>query len=367
MSKSLTVVLVMIYRDDYYGDARQSYGGNSPNRSHMLFVGYVIDNSISFDYQDSIMEFEVSSPTGRMKLADSSSMEIDSVLVPTNWYQIPYLNGKKALYHYLRWHTTVLNCCDIRWIADDRPLRYVQGEISSMYDLVHKMLDKYILSEFVSDRQGLLWVENHPKSVNDKETHYAEVLTVDRQDWSGEITFDEIYPKKLSYLEAGGLAYGGITGSIVNDIMLTGSFTTVLSGAPGNNLRDYFGRAEVIQGYYINSQTENNVLVGDMFAHLNATFPAVNIDMSGWYAAMDIAPEEIVKLTLNQGDTRRGLIWNQKPFLIRELSIEHKSNMLKPSLSLHEVTTGVPGETVPVLPPPSYNTPYGPTLTSLQP
>lgn len=348
--------LIMFYKDDWYGSTQQNIGGGS--RPHILFVGYVIENSISFDYQDSTLEFEIVSPTGRMKLTDSSSMEIDSVITPTNWYQIPYLNGKKALYHYLKWHTTVLNCCDIRWIADDRPLRYAQGEITSIYDLTQKMLNKYLLCEIVSDRQGILWVENHPMSVHDQTTKYNKVLDITKQDWMGSVSFDETLSPKLNYLEMGGLVYNGITGSIVDDVALTGSYTTVLSGAPGNNLRDYYGKPDLIQGYYISSQDENNQLAGDVFAYRNAKFPSVNVDMSGWYSNLDIAPQEIVTLTLNQADSRRGYIWNQKKFLIREVSINHKApHVLLPSLNLYEVTQGVAGETIPVIPPATVNTP----------
>ena len=350
--------LVMLYSQTTYGNTEANYGHAEHHRENMLFVGYIIDNSVTYDYRTSSIEFEVASSTGRMKLTDSSSMEIDSVLTSVNWYQIPYLNGKRALYHYLNWHTTVLNCCDVQWSLTDKPLRYVQGEISSIYDLVYKMMSKYLLGEVVADRIGTIWIENHPMSIHDQGSQYETTCEITRQDWKGEVVFDEILTAPINYLEAGGLVYGGITGSIVNDIALTGSYTTVLSGAPGNNLREYFGKPDLIQGYYIGSQDENNVLVGDIFAYKASKYPSVNCALSGWYAGFDISPQQITLLTLNQSDTQRGIVWASKKFLLREMSIDHPNNAsLFPELNLHECTEGITGETVPVLAPPIVNTP----------
>jgi len=41
--------LVVIFSDDYYGSTKQSIGRNSVNRSNIVFVGYVMDGSISYN------------------------------------------------------------------------------------------------------------------------------------------------------------------------------------------------------------------------------------------------------------------------------------------------------------------------------
>lgn len=346
--------LVIITSEDWYGSTKQSIGGNGVNRQKTLFVGYVIDNSINYDYINSLTEFHVVSPTGRMKLMDNSSMEIDSVVNPVNWYQIPNLNGKKMMYHYLKWHSTALNCCDARWLASDVNMYSVQGEVSNLYDICANLMKKYLVGEMVSDRQGTLWFERHPMGVHEATGTYNTIIGIDRQDWMNEIAFDESFLNQTSYLEMGGLVYSG---------PVTGTWQDVLSGAPGDNLKGSFGKSELIQGHYVVSQGENNQLSGDVLAYKNTLFPAVNIDLAGWYSIFDIAPQEILNLTLNRLDTHRGLTWDQKAFLIRDMSIDHKASThaLLPKITVHEVTQGLQGDTVPIVVPPVTTLPgFGP-------
>jgi hypothetical protein len=352
--------LVIITSDDWYGTTKQSIGGNAANRQNILFVGYVVDNSINYDYINSTAEFHVVSPTGRMRLMDNSSMEIDSVVTPTNWYQIPYLTGKKMMYHYLKWHSTALNCCDARWLAADADMYSVQGEVSNLYDICANLMKKYMIGEMVSDRQGTLWFERHPMAVHESTGTYNTILDIDRQDWMNEITFEESFLNQTSYLEMGGLYYSG---------PVTGTWQDVLSGAPGDNLKGSFGKSELIQGHYVHNQGENNQLAGDVLAYKNTTFPAVNIELAGWYSIFDIAPQEILNMTVNLKDTHRGIAWDKKPFLIREMSIDHKTstNMLLPKLVVHEVTQGLTGESVPIVVAPVPTLPPLPVLPPFNP
>lgn len=344
--------LCIIYQDCYYGSTKQDIGGNAPGRQKVLFVGYILDNSIKYDWKSSKMEFAISSPTGRMKLLEGLSVSMDNVAsAPTAWQQVKNLTGKKALYYYLKWHTTVLNCCDVHWeITPDPEIPSWDSEISSVYDIVQKFADIYYLGEAVSDRQGAIWIEKHPKSIHAITGTFNTVLDIDRQDWMGEIDITEQLNSPVSYLEMHGLSYAGIVSGTVGDY---------LSGAPYINKRNPFGTADFIQGYVVGNQTENNQIVGDVFAHKNARFPSVNISLAGWYSLFDIAPEECVTLTTVQQDTARGIIWNRKSFLLREMSIERdaQNKILLPTINLYETTQGTSGATVPIptpVQPPTY-------------
>lgn len=344
--------LCIIYQDNWYGSTKQSIGGNAPNRQNILFVGYIVDNSISYNFRDGKMEFTVSSPTGRMKLLEGLSTSMDNVkTAPVAWQQVKNLTGKKALYYYLRWHTTVLNCVDVHWMIDPDPeVPSWDSEISSIYDIAQKFSDVYYLGEVVSDRHGGIWVEKHPKSVHAVTGSFRTAIDLDRQDWVGDIDITEQLSNPISYLEMHGLGYAGVA---------TGTVSDYLSAAPYVNKRNPFGRADFIQGYVVSSQEENNQIVGDVFAYENARFPTVDIGLAGWYSLFDIAPEECVNLSTVREDTPRGIVWSRKPFIVREMSLEWdaKSRVLLPTISLHEATQGTAGGTVPIptpVEPPTY-------------
>ena len=88
---------------------------------------------------------------------------------------------------------------------------------------------------------------------------------------------------------------------------------------------------------------------------MNARFPEVSLDLVGNYRHIDIAPQEIVTLTLLAGDTFRGLTWEQKAFTPVSMNWEfsEEENQLLPSVTLREVTQGNAGQTIaiPVTPP----------------
>ena len=70
--------LIVIFADDTYGTTKQSIGGNSSNRQTIFFVGYILDGSISYNYEDSSVEFDIGSPTEVMKLSEGFVVSVKS-------------------------------------------------------------------------------------------------------------------------------------------------------------------------------------------------------------------------------------------------------------------------------------------------
>jgi len=92
-----------------------------------------------------------------------------------------------------------------------------------------------------------------------------------------------------------------------------------------------------------------------VWENMNATFPEVNLNLTGNYRNIDIAPQEIITMTLQASDTFRGHTWTGKAFTPRSISWNYdaeKSTFL-PNISLHEITQGNAGQTIdiPVTPP----------------
>jgi len=348
--------LVVIFADDWYGGTKQSIGGNALGRSTIVYVGYILDGSITYNYSTSSIEFELGSPTEIMKLAegfavavnsstDPSGQAISDENIPSGWVLVLNMDCERAMYHYLRWHSTVLYTTDFQFLGTDQNIEYFDADRESLYSAIDKLMRGTLQGNLVSDRQGKLWAEISVAATNGASGSFPSSLEIQKQDWMGVPTIDEALVNELSYLELGGIAFDFSAGS-----------TAYLSGAPGT-APAYRGRVERLQGHALTNQAQLNTLCGNLFAYRNAKYPSVMINLVGNYRNLDIAPQELVSLSIESTENPRGIIWNGKPFHITEIRwvYDAREGFMHPSIILHEVTQGSAGTTIaiPALPPSS--------------
>jgi len=116
--------VVVLFADSYYGSTHQNIGGNYPNGSDIFWVGYVNKNTIQYDYQHSEMTFDAVSITQMMKNQSGFSVSVESKPNPAYWYELLDIDGRRALYHYLRWHTTAMQMADFQFLGNDYKLQF---------------------------------------------------------------------------------------------------------------------------------------------------------------------------------------------------------------------------------------------------
>lgn len=356
--------LVVIFADDTYGSTKQSIGGNAINRSSIFFVGYILDGSISYNYEDSSMEFDVGSPTEIMKLSEGFGVAVNSSTdptaqdaadddIPSAWALLKNMNCERALYHYLRWHSTALQLCDFQFNGSDRYIEYFDADRESLYDAVNNLMRGTLYGEVVCDRQGKIYAEVATAAYN-LASFTGSVINITKQDWIGNPSIEEIYNDKVSYLEMGGIQFDPSTPADPVKKPYSGSSLALLACAPGTS-PSYRGSVQKIEGMGLLSQGQLNQICGNIFAYLNSKFAHVEFNLSGNYRNIDIAPIEIVGVTVEASDTPRGIVWNNKAFHPTGMSwtYDPKKGTLLPTLTLHEATSGFDATAIviPAIPP----------------
>ena len=344
--------LVVIHAEDWYTKAtKQSIGGNALNRSNTFFSGYILNGTIQYNYQDGYIEFEVVSPTEVMKSMEGFAIDVTSSTdpagqsatdpnFPSGWVLLLDMDCRRAIYHYLRWHSTVLYCTDfdVNYFGTDLAIEHFTSDRNSIYDAINTLMQSTLVGEVVSDRQGRIFAEVTAQATNNASGSFATSMEIEKRHWIGTPIIDERQTKDISFIEMGGIKYDGPT---------AGTFNAFLSCAPGNEpgLR---GKMEQIQGLALSSQAQLNTLVGNVFAYRNSRYPNINYRLTGNYRNLDIAPQQLVSLTINQTDTTRGITFAKKPFTIRNMNWEHdgKDELLLPSMAVAEVTQGFDGDTI---------------------
>lgn len=328
---------VVIFSDDWYGNTNISLGGNSINGQKIFFSGIVIRNTIRFDYQTSSVEFEVGNISEVMKNTETFAISLEETLIPAKWFQMQGTNGKKAIYHYLRWHSTVLSLADFEFIGNDQNIQYFDTDRESLFDAVDNFLRNTFLGKLTSDRQGKLFAETGVETYTTPTGSFSNVMSITRADWMGEPLIQEPLSDIVSFIEAGGVAYSGSA---------TGTFGAFLSQAPGATPNGR-GKPDNITGLAISGQSQLNRIAGNLFASRNPKYPEIEMPLTSSFRNLDISPITPIGVDIISTDTARG-IEIHAPYIVEGMDWTYstKDKSLLPRITLKALVNGQDGETI---------------------
>lgn len=338
--------LVVIFADDWYGGTKGSLGGNGQNNSKIVFVGYILKDSIQFNWKAGYAEFQAGSVTEVMKQTEGFSVSCESKVTASTWFELSEMTVKKALYHYLRWHSTVLNIADFQYTGDDRYVQYFDADRSSLYDAIQSFVSEGLIGEVVADRQGKIWAEISPEGYENPITSIANGMTVHKHDWVNDPNVSKRRVEDVSFVEMGGIVYDGAQ---------TNTYQALLSDAPSLTPL-YRGKSESPrQGLILLSQAQLNQLSGNYLAARNSPIEDVTLSMAGNYRNLDIAPQEKTYLLITPQDNAIGTNTTGLPFRLTSMNWLYNSEQesFYPDVSFEQIVTGTAGQTliIPAEPP----------------
>lgn len=327
--------LVVIFADDVYGSTQQSIGGQYVNRENIVFVGYVMDGTVDIDPTTSIVSFDVVNLALKMDVSEVFSVSVTSSTAPTTWYQLKNMTVDLAVYHYLRWHTTVYEIADVNRNGDTLYVQFADFSREPMRSALNSFLSTSLFATFSVDRQGQIWTEKDLDIVEVADRTVDSTFTLTRHDWRGklDITIRRIPPS--SYVELGGINY---TGPTVN------TFSALISSAPGTAPK-YTGRTSILNGLVLATQSKTNQLAGNVLAKLNNKYPEIRVLLAGNYRNFDIVPQQRLHLSLTAADNYAGIVWSNKKAIPRSVSFQYnrKEKTLLTDLVLAIETDGTTG------------------------
>lgn len=328
--------VVVIFSENWYGDEKISFGPNPPE---IVFTGYILDDSISINYNESKVEFDAGSASAIMKQAEGFSCSVESKSAPSTWLELLDMDIRRAVYHYLRWHTTVLNTTDVQFLGTDQKIQFFDADRGSLYDAIDSLIRSALVGEVVADKTSKLWLEVSAYAQPNATGTFIPIMTTEKRDWIHSPNIDESLAAKTSFIEMGGIAYSGST---------TGTFSALLSNAPGT-APSYRGSVERTQGLALYDQAQLDRLAGNVLAYRNARFPIIDMEMAGNYSNLDIAPQEAVQIDILPEDNMRGQRING-PYVPSSIRWTWNPNtgLLHPNVSFDVITAGDAGSAIPI-------------------
>lgn len=336
--------IVVVYADEWYGDTKTNIGGNSYGNENIFFVGYILKGSIQWDYSKSSVTFQVASVTEIMKGVNGFAITLEDEQVATQWYQMPNLNNKKAIWHYLKFHSTVLLTTDLQYKGADRLVQFFDSNRESIFDGVNSFVKSALMGDFTADRQGKLWVETSMEASHNNFTRYPPEYAFKSRDFIDEPSIEEQPIPTTSYIEMGGIVYGGGQSK---------TSKALLSAAPGITPGNR-GKVDSPNGLSLDSQKQLNQMSGDVYAYRNAPLPTISGRLRGAYKFLDVAPLEGQNITISANETVKNISVSGSYFA-QELAWDYNAQeqLLLCNATFRQITQGVPGDTVviPAIPP----------------
>jgi hypothetical protein len=350
ISQVVDGALVVLFTDDWEGGVAGKVAAGSENRSSILFVGYIEDDSIRVLPDRSTVDFRVAGLCEYSKRLSTYSATLESVADAASWNEMNDMTVDMGVVGYLQWQSTLLEIADFHRTGDAQPVNYLDFGRGDLYEAYNGLYNSALLASVVSDRQGAMWAEKEASILptgTARNTALGTGFSMSRQDWRSELAITRRPRTDLAYLELGGIAFAGPG-------VTTGVNVPYLAGAPGE-VSDYFGTVERTTGLVLTDQTDLNSLVGLAWARANALFPEVTIRIAADYRFIDIAPQMRLLLNMTAEDNYRGSVWTNKPFVPYAMTYESKpeEQTILPEVRVREETAGGPGTTItiPVEPP----------------
>lgn len=329
--------LVIYYEKEVYGTAQGSLAGFS-GREHVKFVGWVTQNGVSINPETSDVSISCVGPLGAAARIASFNGKIDDSDSPSDWYEIKNLTLFKLVYYLIKWHSTILDVCDLEepdW-ADSTPYyRFTVGEGTLASGL--NTIANWYNAALTCDRQGTMYIRRDQVMMSDSDrTGVATIVTLEDHDWDNVSVIERNW-KQVYWTRASGL------------LASRTDVTPYLSIAPGRS-PGQGAISDPLNNQLVSGQTELNVRSGRHYGRRNSKYE--NITIAVWPGGLiaDPALREYIAFDLDAGSNRRGIAFSSTKFILHEVRYQFDpgTGTGMESWVMEMETSGEPGETLPI-------------------
>jgi len=319
---------VVLFSEEWFGgEARTLKVGHAGvhKRDNIKMVGYASDTSLTYE-SGKIRSAKMSIQGLQKYLQGKTNFPVYVTQIEEyapSWSRFDDgLTVRKALYHLVRWHWTLLRFADFL-IPDDHN-NYFPGQSWAEGSLASQ-LDSFcpdIQAQWAVDKTGALVVFSWP--------NYLPV-SGDGAGWRTRLYNDVSFTEAdFSSLEVEHRIRDQVARVRVEGVFATKTnYWTSVDMAPGD-IRNTAGGTKTVKnqvlgtGGFVGSQGEE--LARMVYAEESRRYERILLKMCGNYSFLDIVPgANYFKLTAKPA-TLRGLSWNAKPFWVEKvsLSFEHE-------------------------------------------
>jgi len=299
---------VVIFCEAYWGGTQSDVGYGWVGRENIMFVGYIVEDSVTKDPETSVVTFDVISIVELMKQITCWGASLKDDVTPIAWHEIKDMNLNLEAFHVFTEHTTIDKIADIYLhlyyddVYGESPtevtMKYTDLGEGSVYDQVKTQIGEAGRALLLNNKYGQIYLEPNAQLALSTNMPTDIMWTLDHDDWRDKLDLgpelDGTY--QCCQVDFIGFYYSG------NDPLPWGSL------APGRQWPT--GSVQKVTGVRVNNQTDADKYSGVFEQNYNNEFSNVATGMAGFYPVLDIAPQRYLAITLAATDTLRGLVWS---------------------------------------------------------
>lgn len=317
---------VVLCAKDYYGSECVSLG-YVEGRENIVASGWIAGETIHWSPEQGSVTFQVRGPQYWFGQVPAFPVGLEHVnSSPVAWTQYQNLTVDAVLWHLLMWRTTAPICIDCRVKADTRLAVSLEAPASNLWEQMKVLAQQSILANIYCNRYGQLFEEIESQYSDDRST-IVEVMDLEKTDLIRDVDFERIVVNPVSRVDLSGVAFDGTTPAAYCAL------------SPGN-VFGRFGAVQVQDRLLLSGQAQAVTLAGLLLGHLNNEYPRLPLKLAENNRFLDIAPAMYIRLTLDAGDTIRGISFTLKRFIPRRITyvFNAKTGMLMPEIEFEAET-----------------------------
>lgn len=333
-----------------------------------IMAGYMTRAVADTDLDSGLqrVDFTVETPEAMLQRFNFS-VSLESVEdTPDTWYEYEeWLTIGRSIHHLWKHHSTIFEVADVIGLMDNTdPRAYAEFEAGDLYSMADGFAsDRGIRAHVVSDKGGRLHLTYDLQLLTDEErAQYKKVMDITTADRRGNIGIDSRIINEYAFVKTSGFSWDRSfrtdeSGNRVPDA------EPLCASAPGSIPDDEGSSVYVKDRQTFRDQDHCNDIAGRVFAKQNATYPNVPVAFYGNYmGALDIAYPLWYTMSLQAGDTARGIVWTGKKLACRTIAIQYDGDqgtaLIQANFEAEEpAITGVPAFCMDVQP-----DPWGPPI-----
>lgn len=290
---------VILHAKDNFGTTQTSLGYVAGSEN-VIAIGWIDQESIQQQREDlpGVITFTVEGPhywLNRMAMFPTGIKDRNSH--PTKWTRFFGLTAKAIAWHLLHWRTTATRCIDVYPANNEwRGSRFDAPGSQTIWQQLTTILENSVIAKPCCDRYARLFmqIEQNLLSVTDR-TAIPSVMTLTKNDWTNEVTFDRRIVNDAAYVDLSGVSWNGT------------SPTAFFSLSPGHVFRHY-GNVEVRERLVLYDQPTTTTLCGAYWGWKNNPYPRLAFNLAMNNRLIDLAPYQYLTVNFAAGDTPRGFV-----------------------------------------------------------
>ena len=255
----------IVWAENWYGDTKKNIT-YLPDESNTIINGYVRRDQFNQDLENDAptASFEITTIQGVDDNQYNYSVSLEVAQTVDRWWKYAsWLTPTRAVHHFLRWHSTTLQVCDVIGLNSNTDgIAYAEFQDGTIYSLANSFLrDRSIRASLICDAGGRMHVVEETQLRADSERAGLTVVQdITNADKSGEVVYVREQEDRTPFVHTSGFIYSGTF-----DAEGVPNPSAICAIAPGDDA-DEDGPSPVSFGKQtFTSQAHANVIAGRVF------------------------------------------------------------------------------------------------------